>query len=752
MPRLRAALLASLLSACPSSPPPVTSCTDGTTACGSDCVSTLTDDAHCGSCGTMCSAGQHCANGACFESACDGGTCAPDSVCAQGACVARACVGVACGVGEVCSQGHCVCGPGRTQCGDSCVDLALDDANCGMCGKACAAGESCAGSACLTRDCSFSCDALSVCVNNACVERDCVGVVCPSGLTCHSGACGCAPGETSCGGACVKVVTDSSNCGMCGMACPNGTRCAAGQCLPGSCDGGACDPLSVCFQGSCTTAACVGVSCTGGKSCAGGTCACPNGTVDCGSTCAALTSDNLNCGTCGNHCPSGQSCIMGNCTVTGCAAGKTVCGGACVDTQTDPDNCNACGNACGGGRVCVGGACACPMGTVFCGTSCVNPTNDPNHCGGCFRSCNGGSCTASVCSCPGAEQLCSSTCVPTQTDPMNCGVCGHTCTAEQTCSSGTCVCAPGRTLCNGSCIPTDSDNTNCGGCGVVCQGQTFCNNSGCQPAFTCQGNFTTAPADCPLFPLDASKCGVQSAATSSSAWSAMVGPSSPNATQPFSSSADEVVEVTGMFQTGAFIGVIQQVSSLNQTVKSVFYNFIGASSFDVTTTGSVYTCAQPAGALAQWQGQNQVTTVNGQIVHYTLSGKYNSGSTMAGTASLLSNDATSGRVCDQVCGDVKNICGDDREFYRFSLPAKKGAVIDATVAGQSGNGSNFNLVAANGAGGTICNLVANANVGINPGAYRARIVNNTGSAQVVTLYPQSLTGPIRWNFAVGVEP
>jgi hypothetical protein len=145
--------------------------------------------------------------------------------------------------------------------------------------------------------------------------------------------------------------------------------------------------------------------------------------------------------------------------------------------------------------------------------------------------------------------------------------------------------------------------------------------------------------------------------------------------------------------------------------------------------------------------------VNGHVFHHPFSGKYNTGGTMAGRASVLANDPTSGRVCDQVCGDVKNVCGDDREHYRFTLPARTGAVIEAAVAsgGAPDAGSTFNLVAANGAGGTVCNLVSNGLVTSDPGAFRARIVNNTGSPQIVTIYPQAISGPLRWNFAVGVE-
>jgi hypothetical protein len=283
-------------------------------------------------------------------------------------------------------------------------------------------------------------------------------------------------------------------------------------------------------------------------------------------------------------------------------------------------------------------------------------------------------------------------------------------------------------------------------------GATYCNGSQCLPMFTCQGNFNTAPNDCPLFPLDSTQCGVQGTAVPIP-WIATVGPMSVVATIALDAGPNEVVEVAGALNTGAFIGSLDLLSGTGVMMKTQGYNILGNSSFDFVATGSIYPCAHPTTARATWSGQQANTQVNGHIFHYPFSGKYNTGGAVPGTATLLANDATSGRVCDQVCGDVKFVCGDDREHYRFTLPAHTGAVVEAAVAssGAPDAGSTFNLVAANGAGGTVCNLVANAVVGVDPGAFRARIVNNTGSAQIVTIYPQSLGGPLHWNFAVAVE-
>ncbi len=45
------------------------------------------------------------------------------------------------------------------------------------------------------------------------------------------------------------------------------------------------------------------------------------------------------------------------CDIVCCATGLTDCSGACVDTDTDSDNCGTCGNACTVGQTCVAGVC-----------------------------------------------------------------------------------------------------------------------------------------------------------------------------------------------------------------------------------------------------------------------------------------------------------------------------------------------------------------------------------------------------------
>ena len=101
------------------------------------------------------------------------------------------------------------CAPGESLCGATCVDLASSGANCGACGRACGAGESCVASMCV-----------------------------------------CNAGTTSCSGACVDTANDNANCGACGHACPSPMTCVGGACSGPSCTGAGCLSPGACPAGS----------------------------------------------------------------------------------------------------------------------------------------------------------------------------------------------------------------------------------------------------------------------------------------------------------------------------------------------------------------------------------------------------------------------------------------------------------------------------------------------------------------------
>jgi protein-tyrosine-phosphatase len=93
-------------------------------------------------------------------------------------------------MGATCAgDGGCLCPAGQVVCGDRCVDVATDVANCGGCGLACGTLEKCT-----------------------------------------AGACACEPSATRCGDKCFALATDTSHCGACDTACASLQTCDAGSC------------------------------------------------------------------------------------------------------------------------------------------------------------------------------------------------------------------------------------------------------------------------------------------------------------------------------------------------------------------------------------------------------------------------------------------------------------------------------------------------------------------------------------------
>lgn len=129
------------------------------------------------------------------------------------------------------------CSTDMQLCGDNCRKLDTDPANCGACGHACGAGESCYGGACF---CPFSTTCEGACVDlasdpahcGACATACAGASVCTtpdgSAATC---AASCAAGQTPCGRACVDLQTHRQNCGACGRTCGTNERCASGRCV-----------------------------------------------------------------------------------------------------------------------------------------------------------------------------------------------------------------------------------------------------------------------------------------------------------------------------------------------------------------------------------------------------------------------------------------------------------------------------------------------------------------------------------------
>jgi hypothetical protein len=299
-------------------------CAAGEKCCADVCIPTDSDLANCGDCDVACDPT--------VSNACSGGQC-------------RCGIGSPCGAASHCEGGACLCDPGLGDCTggttDGCeTDVLGDEANCGTCGTVCPPGVDCAGGSCGCTD-DAECG----------VNGDCVTGVCG----CRSGFGDCVGGVAD--GCETDTETDEANCGGCGTTCGAGEICSFGSCGCGA--AGPCGPRS----------SCIGVICA----CDAGWGDCAGGRADGCET--DVTSDDANCGGCGDACDAGETCIASACDCGGAGVCPTnfVCEAAACHCDQDADcdgpgggtfTCRANGLCrCGGvnclaGEWCDAGACA----------------------------------------------------------------------------------------------------------------------------------------------------------------------------------------------------------------------------------------------------------------------------------------------------------------------------------------------------------------------------------------------------------
>jgi hypothetical protein len=297
------------------------------------------------------------------------------------------------------------------------VDLSRDPNNCGTCGNKCLNYKSLnMNSRCVDGQCELECyndvsvSALRDMRNcNGAVDDGCeadilsdplncgvCGKACGAGQPCIRGKCGCPVGLEACPGlggsvGCVDTQSDDFNCGVCGKMCTTGPD--AGCTPPNTyygCGGGKCEQLK----------------------CSGSSADCNHdiGTLGCqsdGCEVEDIKKDRNNCGGCGIQCAPNEECVdEGNgpeCAVpcaTGANAGKSKCPNGCVDLLNDPNNCGGCGERCRNAganelRACKKGLCAieCVPGFADCNgdpsDGCeVNLRNNPGNCGACGTRCD----------------------------------------------------------------------------------------------------------------------------------------------------------------------------------------------------------------------------------------------------------------------------------------------------------------------------------------------------------------------------
>jgi hypothetical protein len=470
---------------------------DGAGQCCSEaCTNIYYDPENCGSCGHVCPANTWCNYGTCVA------TQACDPLVSGAAC-------------EISTTHPGVC------CGGACVDPTTDSSNCNQCGNLCPLGSTCEGRACKTPDGE---------------SASCRDAGCPTGTFCNYYSCWsptCAPGSsgqvcafgpsrtgTCCDGVCVDLQQDPGNCGSCNHDC-GGQWCVGGTCFsdaPATSSHQACSYYSgcpagercdysnhcvncsdwlygddfcygsqTCFEGRCLEAGCSSMMPPGATPCVDlGTNAIG---ICCGGffnpRCVDILTDANNCGECDRRCPTGSTCVGGDCSVTplACRAGhhaaycdpasgpsSVCCAEGCVDLESSDANCGACGYACGAGLSCVDQACiALTCTAALEGQSCAR--------------------TGGVGTC------CGSVCVDRSTDESNCGSCGHYCPASMSCKGGACgldVCDAGHVgstchvtetkiglCCPDGCVDTKTDSQNCGGCEQPCPGSTTCQGGAC---------------------------------------------------------------------------------------------------------------------------------------------------------------------------------------------------------------------------------------------------------------------------------
>ena len=289
------------------------------------------------------------------------------------------------------------CPGGKTKCGKKCVDTKADAANCGGCGRACAAPGSCETGVCTCPGGVF-CDDVCVQGGVCCDADDCAAQPCKT-AACTDNQCVYSPvvGHVACDG------------GICcdGECIIDGECCATGDCN-----------ILTCQTVECDANECVYANAAPGTECDGGIC--------CAGVCIDPETNNDNCGACGAVCVAPDTCIDGECDcITDCSGGK-ICG---------PDGCNGqCPAGCGPNQSCTNGGTQCVCDFASCEDACCAEG----------EICCNGECQEFDCC---DSQQCANPAFPICGDTHSCRVCtdGDECVAV----------GKGNLCCNGQCASGD---------------------------------------------------------------------------------------------------------------------------------------------------------------------------------------------------------------------------------------------------------------------------------------------------------
>jgi cysteine-rich repeat protein len=468
------------------------------------CETDLTRPASCGACapagtcgaGETCDGSFRCTCGPSVGTARGGRVCTTGQACcaSSGGCVdlmndARNCgaCGVTCGASETCSGGRCTCNTTRGSVGGGaactgansccpsigCVNLQTSTTSCGMCGRACATGETCSMGSCR-----------NVCGNGVLTT----GEVCDDGNTTNGDGC-----SSSCMPESGWTCTTGSP-SLCTPVCGDGVRRGAETCDDGNATGGdgCSDTCRVETGFSCTTAmpnVCTPIcgngvrhgseTCDDGNTMANDGCSSScqletgwSCTTAMPNVCTPICGDSVRRGpeTCddGNMIP-GDGCSATCRTETGWSCNTAmpnvctpICGDAvlrgsetCDDRNTNPDD--GCSPTC---QIESGWTCSNTTLPSTCSTVCGDGLRRGSEaCDDGFRDACG-TCNA-TCSGMGTGSMCGDGVVCPETESCDdrntnaCGTCNATCSAP-----GTGATCPGGTGCS---MDGDCMSNNCTG-------------------------------------------------------------------------------------------------------------------------------------------------------------------------------------------------------------------------------------------------------------------------------------------------
>lgn len=530
---------------------------------GSACFAPL-DENYCGAKCDDCSSGEHCTSNGCMPLSETLAVCPGQAACESGCqdydtfhCGPNC---VMCGNTQVCdtnaansTYGTCICeDSSKTACGNQCVDLQSDNANCGSC-------------------------------FNACSDNTNIDLSYQVPLTCVDGVCGCSyyqsdfpdllpsSGPITPASRCANFSTDALHCGNASLqsncfADPlHGNAPVQGYCGNSNCNRGGCscsnnflcdsapDPqtfVSDCFdpsqspncghRGNDCTAITVPINASGGGICVadasqygGHRCACADPTlILCyyqGSMQCVSPANIDTCGNCYTNCDTtkGLSCQQNSAGAFVCAclnSNAELINGVCVPKDLVAPECVP---ACTAPEFCawntVESAYQC-VTSLNCGSAetCTNGecVGSNANCSVCGDACVGGqSCVNNVCTCPAGETFCNGVCINLNSS-SSCGTsCSNIlgCQYPSTCSEGACICAsPNQQNCSGLCVDL-IDVMNCGFCGNVCGSNEACDlaTPGGPYAYACDcaPPFTQCGGTCADTTSDVNHCGPQGTCT-----------------------------------------------------------------------------------------------------------------------------------------------------------------------------------------------------------------------------------------------